>query len=266
MNFKEAFNNDCKKITASDELRNRTLMAATTSSKEDKVMKKTVKTRRNTFHLNVPAICTALAVAVIAVIVIAFNAINNNSNIKTTAAFKVYAGENRSEITKKGISIDKYDDTAFNSSLSVSFSDLSRTSTLLFDLNIQVEDDNIKNITLSSSDENVNIFLKAEVPDEVKNNDYKIPEHYFTDKTYYPHVCTDKETGEKYLFANLRQEYSASYDDFQHVYLACTLPNINNINSTLTITVEYNDGTVVSKNYSATAYLSEYYLFIYEMK
>lgn len=163
MNFKEAFNNDCKKITASDELRNRTLMAATTSSKEDKVMKKTVKTRRNTFHLNVPAICTALAVAVIAVIVIAFNAINNNSNVKTTAAFKVYAGE-------------------------------------------------------------------------------------------------------KYLFANLRQEYSASYDDFQHVYLACTLPNINNINSTLTITVEYNDGTVVSKNYSATAYLSEYYLFIYEMK
>ena len=30
MNFKEAFDNDCNKITASDELINRTLMAAIT--------------------------------------------------------------------------------------------------------------------------------------------------------------------------------------------------------------------------------------------
>lgn len=56
----------------------------------------------------------------------------------------------------------------------------SHSRVLFFDLNIQITDNssNIKRVTLTSSDENTNILTREAVPDEIADNDYKIPDEY----------------------------------------------------------------------------------------
>ena len=338
MNFKEAFDNDCNKITASDELINRTLMAAITqedssdggngslsdnpahkdldkqamdgglqndinqssismagkqsyksalnSGLQDKSAQRNSSTiaksshkagsRRNIFRI----LAAAAAIILLCFSVYSVrNFIDSKNSSSGTSTLKVYAGENNEELGPKGLSLAYCKDTADHMTDIQGWSSQgwgpSHTRVLFFDLNIQITDNssNIKRVTLTSSDENTNILTREAVPDEIADNDYKIPDEYGEQHSLYKyseewgyHTYRLFNSNEKFLYLDHQNEYCADYKDFEHLYIGFKLANVNSLCTTLTITVEYEDGTTVSRNYNATAYSSELYMFIKEIK
>lgn len=310
MNFKEAFDNDCNKITASDELINRTLMAAITQedssdggngSLSDNPAHKDLDKQamdgglQNDINQSSSSIAGKqsdkrthifrIFAAAAAIILLCFsvynvrNFIGSKNSSSGTSTLKVYAGENNEELGPKGLSLAYSKDTADHMTDIQGWSSQgwgpSHSRVLFFDLNIQITDNssNIKRVTLTSSDENTNILTREAVPDEIADNDYKIPDEYGEQHSLYKyseewgyHTYRLFNSNEKFLYLDHQNEYCADYKDFEHLYIGFKLANVNSLCTTLTITVEYEDGTTVSRNYNATAYSSELYMFIKEIK
>ena len=215
MNFKEAFDNDCNKITASDELINRTLMAAITQ--EDSSDGGNGSLSDNPAHKDLDKLAMddglqndinqssssiagkqsdkrthifRIFAAAAAIILLCFsvynvrNFIGSKNSSSGTSTLKVYAGENNEELGPKGLSLAYSKDTADHMTDIQGWSSQgwgpSHSRVLFFDLNIQITDNssNIKRVTLTSSDENTNILTREAVPDEIADNDYKIPDEY----------------------------------------------------------------------------------------
>ena len=68
------------------------------------------------------------------------------------------------------------------------------------------------------------------------------------------------------IYIDHKNTYSASYSDFENLYLNFKLSNTNSVSTQLVLSVEYEDGSIVNKAYQATAYASELYMFIREVK
>ena len=71
---------------------------------------------------------------------------------------------------------------------------------------------------------------------------------------------------EKFLYIDHANGYAADYNDFEHLYISFRLYNQSSLKTQLTLTVEYEDGTTISRDYEATAYASELYMFIRELR
>ena len=304
MKFKEAFNNDCSKISASEELINRTLMAAITQSNDstssntqcsntqssnshsnDSLSNNSLSNNSHSTHTSRiksnRRIFRILAVAAAAIILCVgvYNigtSLNNKDNLYSST-LKVYAGENNEELTAKGLSLAYSKDTADGMSDIQSWDwkqGQKHTRILYFDLNIQLIDNysHIKRITLTSSDDNVNILTREPVPDDIVANNYEISDEYGEQHSLYKsspdfgyHTYSRFNSKERFLYIDHKNEYSASYEDFEHLYVGFRMENTTSISSSLTITAEYEDGSTVSRNYSATAYSSDYYIIIKEV-
>lgn len=285
MNFKDAFDKDCKKITASDELINRTLMAAMTQndaqgSNTCKQKHKQKHIKNNHPHIYSHHIIAAVAAAIV-LCFISYNVlsplINNSHNSTTSSTLKVYAGENNEELGKGGLSLAYSKNSADHASNIQAWGPQGQNQTMVlyFDLNLQLTDNSarIKRITLSSSDESTHLLTRENVPDEIIENGYKISNEYgeqhslfrpSADFGYYTFSLFNSK--EKFLYIDHTNEYSADYDTFEHLYISFSLYNQSSLKTQLTLTVEYEDGTTVSRVYDATAYASELYMFIREVK
>lgn len=289
MNFKDEFNKDCNKITASDELINRTLMDAMmqddntvaanniTDSKSSKHIK---KSHSHAYLYRIIAVAAAAIILCIGSYNILTSGIHNNNNNKTNVStLKVYAGENTEELGKNGLSMAYSKDSADHASNIQAWGNQGRheTSVLYFDLNIQLTDStsSIKRITVSSSDENTHLLTREAVPDEIIANDYKISDEYGKQHSLFKasslpyagyHTFHLFNSNEQFLYIDHYNEYSADYNDFEHLYISYELIDVSSLNTQLTISAEYEDGTIVSRRYNATAYASELYMFIRETK
>ena len=314
MNFKEEFDKDCNKITASDELINKTLMNAmlhddkticdkekgtdnvlynnstcshnnTTSNNSvvtnNKSISKHIK-RKSSFTILYRII--AVAAATIILCIGAYNllipGIHNKSRNKTdSSTLKVYAGENTEELNKGGLSMAYSKDSADHASNIQAWGEQGQHITIMlyFDLNIQLTDSSssIKHITITSSDENTHLLTREAIPDEIAANDYKISDEYGKQHSLFKanslpdagyrtfHLFNSKE---QFLYIDHNNEYSADYSDFEHLCISYELIDVSSLNTQLTITAEYEDGTSVLRHYSATAYASELYMFIREIR
>lgn len=322
MKFNDAFDNDCKKICASDELINRTLMAAITHDSKTpddavaniaasgttsrapsgtasgaasgapsraasgnsihshkaagKAVTKPaagVRSRRHLFKLS----AIAAAAVILFIGVYSIYSSQTNKNILNSSTLKVYAGENNEELNTKGLSLAYCKDTADGMSDIQGWDwkgGYNHTRILYFDLNIQLTDSSsrISRITVTASDDNVSLLTREPVPEDIIANNYEISDEYGEQHSLYKsspdfgyRTYTNFSSKDKFLYINHNNEYSAAYEDFEHLYAGFRMANTNSLNSKLTITAEYEDGTIVSRNYSATAYSSEYYMFIKEI-
>lgn len=281
MNFKDAFDKDCSKINASDELINRTLMAAMTQKDNNPDTKDTKPVKKTSPRTYIHHIITAVAVAAaIALCIISYNylspSIKNNSG-KASSTLKVYAGENNEELGKGGLSLAYSKNSADHASNIQAWGPQGQNQTMVlyFDLNLQLTDNSsqIKQITLSSSDESTHLLTREAVPDEIIENGYKISDEYGEQHSlfrpsaefgYYAFSLFNSK--EKFLYIDHASEYSADYSSFEHLYISFSLYNQSSLKTHLTLMVEYEDGTTVSRDYDATAYASELYMFIREVR
>lgn len=118
MNFKDAFDKDCSKINVSDELINRTLMAAMTDDDNSHTMddrtpygtgKAGLKhTGKASSHKGLSYIITAVAIAAaVTLCIISYNillpSLNSSHSSPSSSTLKVYAGENNEELGKGGL-------------------------------------------------------------------------------------------------------------------------------------------------------------------
>ena len=132
MNFKDAFDKDCSKINVSDELINRTLMAAMTDDDNSHTMDNphtmdnshTMDNRtpygtgkaglkrmgKKSSHKGLSYIITAVAIAAaVTLCIISYNillpSLNSSHSSPSSSTLKVYAGENNEELGKGGLSL-----------------------------------------------------------------------------------------------------------------------------------------------------------------
>lgn len=224
------------------------------------------------------------AAAAIILCICAYNLIlpgvrNHDSNKTDSSTLKVYAGENTEELGKNGLSMAYSKDSADHASNIQAWSEQGQHKTIMlyFDLNIQLTDSSseIKRISVSSSDENTHLLTREPVPDEIADNDYKISDEYGEQHSLFK-VSYLPDAGyrtfrlfnskEQFLYIDHNNEYSAEYNSFEHLYISYQLSDVSSLKTRLTITAEYEDGSTVSRNYDATAYASELYMFIREVK
>ena len=132
MNFKDAFDKDCSKINVSDELINRTLMAAMTDDDNSHTMDNPhtmdnshtmdnrtpydsgraglKRTGKTSSHKGLSYIITAVAIAAaVTLCIISYNillpSLNSSHSSPSSSTLKVYAGENNEELGKGGLSL-----------------------------------------------------------------------------------------------------------------------------------------------------------------
>ena len=109
MNFKDAFDKDCSKINVSDELINRTLMAAMTDDDNSLTMDNRTpygtgkaglkRMGKKSSHKGLSYIITAVAIAAaVTLCIISYNillpSLNSSHSSPSSSTLKVYAGEN----------------------------------------------------------------------------------------------------------------------------------------------------------------------------
>lgn len=304
MNFKDAFDKDCSKINVSDELINRTLMAAMTDDDNSHTMdnphtmdnshtmdnckpygtgKAGLKRMgKKSSHKGLSYIITAVAIAAaVTLCIISYNillpSLNSSHSSPSSSTLKVYAGENNEELGKGGLSLAYSRNSADHASNIQAWGSQghNQTMVLYFDLNLQLTDSTsqIRRITLSSSDENTHLLTREPVPDEIIENNYKISEEYGMQHSLFRpsadfgyHTFSLFNSKEKFLYIDHANGYSADYNDFEHLYISFCLYNQSSLKTQLTLTVEYEDGTTISRDYEATAYASELYMFIRELR
>ena len=233
-------------------------------------------------HKGLSYIITAVAIAAaVTLCIISYNillpSLNSSHSSPSSSTLKVYAGENNEELGKGGLSLAYSRNSADHASNIQAWGPQghNQTMVLYFDLNLQLTDSTsqIRRITLSSSDENTHLLTHEPVPDEIIENNYNISEEYGMQHSLFRpsadfgyHTFSLFNSKEKFLYIDHANGYSADYNDFEHLYISFRLYNQSSLKTQLTLTVEYEDGTTISRDYEATAYASELYMFIRELR